>query len=136
MEQFEKLVQLDHLEQLEQLEQLEHRVASDISTILSILTENRQPTPSNVAQITPTPTSTSTPLTSATTTNVRLRRGISTTDRTSPPSLSLSTQSNVADAGLQQHHLSQRSASQPTDISQVNRRPQFVSSPRYSGNFE
>jgi hypothetical protein len=96
-----------------QLEQLEQRVASDISTILTILTENRQPTPSNVAQMTPTPTQTS----MTTATNPRQRHGLSTTDRTSPPSMSLSMQTNVADVA--QHHLSHRSASQPTDISQV-----------------
>jgi len=85
-----------------QLDQLEHRVSSDISTILSILTENRQQslsfTPNNNSN------------------GSRIRR---TASSDSPPMVANSAQSYPAREGQPTHHMAQRSTSQPTDISQV-----------------
>ncbi len=85
-----------------QLDQLENRVATDISTILTILTENRQTSLSFSVQ--------------NNSSGDKFRRAASSG---SPPRAEVSGQCDVGPDTQKTLQMSQRSTSQPTDISQV-----------------
>lgn len=85
-----------------QLDQLENRVATDISTILTILTENRQSSSSFSGH--------------NNSSGDRIRRG---TSSGSPPRAEMSGQGHIDPDTQTTLQMSQRSTSQPTDISQV-----------------